>query len=199
MIDLATFDLLGRHIARRADQHVDLRERQTHAGPAAFGDASNSEVEDFQPPLLIHHEVRRLDIAVDDAGLVGLRQPGAQLGHELELLRHRQGGLPLDHLGKRLAADVLHHDERRILELAGVVDVDDVGVVQGGQGTRLAGEPLAKLVGVERRVQQFERDETIGVGVEGEVEIAHPASPDEALDFVAADVGWQGGHGNKRV
>ena len=57
----------------------------------------------------------------------------------------------LDDLRQRLAADVLHHDERRLVELAGVVDVDDVGVVQRGEGAGFAGEPLAQLGGIERR------------------------------------------------
>ena len=44
---------------------------------------------------------------------------------------------------KGFAADVLHHDEQRILEFAGVVDVDDVGVVQRGERAGLTDEPLA--------------------------------------------------------
>ena len=40
---------------------------------------------------------------------------------------------------------------------------------------------------IERGVQQLEGDEAIGVGVAGQVQVAHAAAPDEALDLVAAD------------
>ena len=52
----------------------------------AFGDAGNAEVEDLQPPVLIDHQVRRLDVAVNDAGFVRVLQTGAQLDHQPELL-----------------------------------------------------------------------------------------------------------------
>ncbi len=135
------------------------------------GDAGDAEVEDLQPPVLIDHQIGRLDVAVDDAGLVGVCEPGAQLRHQLELLRQRQRRLPLDLLCERLAPDVLHHDERRTLELAGVVDVDDVGVVQRGKRAGFTRESLAEIAGVEGGVQQLEGDEPVRVrvGVPGQV------------------------------
>ena len=163
------------------------------SGHVAFGDARDAEVENLQPPVLIHHQIGRLDVAVNDAGLVRVRQPRAQLRHQLQLLRHRQRRPPLDLLRERLAPDVLHHDERRALELAGVVDVDDVGVVQRGQRPGFAGEALAEIARIEGRVQQLEGDETVGVGIVSRARYRSPIPPraDEALDLVAADSGRQ--------
>ncbi len=118
-----------------------------------------------------------------------LRKTGAQLLHQFQFLGYRQRGAPPDELGERLAPDVFHHDERRSLELARVVDVDDVRMVQRGKGPGFARKPFAKLRRVERRVQQLERDETVRVRIAGEIQVAHAAAADPALDLVTADVG----------
>ena len=155
----------------------------------AFGDAGNAEVENLQPAMLIDHEVGRLDVPMNDAGFVRVLQTGAQLHHQPELLRDRHRLAALDLLGQGLAPDVLHHDERRALELAGVVDVDDVGMVQRGERPGLTGKPLAQIARIEVGEQQLERDEPVGVGVgiASQVERAHPAGPDEGLDVVPID------------
>jgi hypothetical protein len=163
-----------------------LHARARHA---AFGDARDAEIENLEAPPLIDHQVGRFDVAVDDSCLVRMREPGAQLGHQLQLLANREGCAPLDLFGERFTADVLHHDVRRALELARVVDIDDVGVVQRGKRAGLTREALAQVGRVEARVQHLDRDQPadLGVAVASQVTRGHTAGPDETLDLVSTD------------
>ena len=76
--------LLGRHVVRRADDDVGLR------GVAAdvAAQAREAEVEDADviagAQLLADHDVRRLDVAVDDALRVRVREPGRDLARQPE-------------------------------------------------------------------------------------------------------------------
>ncbi|MBK7827693.1 MAG: hypothetical protein IPJ59_21235 [Nannocystis sp.] len=69
---------------------------------------------------------------------------------------------------------------------ADVVDGDDVGVGELGEGLGLAQE--AELAGAVRaRTQQLERDLAVEVGVEGGVDDPHRAGAEAVEDDVAAD------------
>ena len=67
-------DLLGRHVRRRADELAGHRHARLlqHAGQA--------EVVDAQPAVGRQQQVGRLDVAVDDALLVGVIQGVGHLG-----------------------------------------------------------------------------------------------------------------------
>ena len=60
-IDFFTEDLLGRHVRRRA--------HQAEVNGLLFGaeDPGDAEVHDFDRAFVGHHDVGRLDVAVDDA------------------------------------------------------------------------------------------------------------------------------------
>ena len=66
-----------------------------------------------------------------------------------------------------------------------VVDGQDVRVVEGGHGPRLALEPCEPFgVGGQLRGQHLDRDLASQPRVAGAVDLAHPAGPDEAEDLV---------------
>jgi hypothetical protein len=133
------------------------------------------------------HEVRRFDVAVNDAGGVSPGEPGAHLGHQPELFRDAHLGATLDLFFERLPLDVLHHDERRVLERAVVVDVNDVGVTERRERARFAIEAIADVARVEGRVQQLDHDHAGRVRIAREIDARHPAPGDQGLDFIAAD------------
>ena len=69
----------------------------------------------------------------------------------------------------------------------------DVRMRKARDGLRFAQEPLARRpsrrLACRRLVQELERDLAVELGIEGRVNLAHPATADEIQDHVAADRG----------
>ena len=93
------------------------------------------------------------------------------------------------HLGGEVAAvDEAHRDEERAVLLAGLVDGHDVRVLERGRHARLALEAPAELrVGRELGHDDLQRHAAAEPAVGGEVDDAHAAAPDLALDVVGAE------------
>src|SRR5690606_34321628 len=72
-VGFQALDLLGRHVFGRAD---DAPLGRDPAGPDGPGDPA---VEDLGVPLLVEHDVAGLEVAVDDARVVGFAQAAADL------------------------------------------------------------------------------------------------------------------------
>ena len=77
-----------------------------------------------------------------------------------------------------------------------IINADDVGVVQSGNGSGFLLEALAaRGVASEIIGQDFDRDFTIEARVAGLVDLAHPARADGLEDFVRAkSCAWYKGH-----
>jgi hypothetical protein len=95
----------------------------------------------------------------------------------------------LAHLGgKVVPVDEAHGDEERAVLLAGLVDGDDVRMLERGRHARLALEAPAELrVGRELGHDDLERHAAVEAAVDREVDHAHAAAPDLALDVVGAE------------
>ena len=182
MIGRQSHRLLGRHVVGRAQHRA--RPRQA-AGRGVGDDARETEVEDLEHAVRGQHQVRRLDVAVDDPHLVRVAEPRAQLEDQFQPADQAQRRPAADDLAERLTVDVLHRDERLALVLADVVDGDDVGMGQARRRTGFAGEPLLDLV-VEDR-QDLDRDGPIEHRIAGQVEQPHAAFAKAIQDFVPAD------------
>jgi hypothetical protein len=147
---------LGRRIGRRADE----RPRRREALVARHGaeQRREAEVEQLHERTVAEahdqHEVGRLEVAVQDAAVVCGLQPGQRVrGHRAGHLDVERA-VGVDGVGQRAAAQVLHDQVRLAVGLAEVVDVDDVGVADGGRRLGLAQEALHGCrVGRRRRVQ----------------------------------------------
>ena len=74
-----------------------------------------------------HHEVLRLNVAVDDLVLVGDRKRGADLRADLGDLLGVEGAVALDAALKVGAAQVLHDDVIGVAVFAPIVDAHDIG------------------------------------------------------------------------
>ena len=102
------------------------------------------EICDLHPAALVDEDVFRLDVAMDDAFVVGELQGVADLRHD------RQGLLGLyvagpDRLPQVDAVDVLHDEvELAVRRAAEIVDGDDVRMAEPRQRPGLAREPLGK-------------------------------------------------------
>ena len=123
-----------------------------------------------------------------DARAVCLGQSVRELGTEVEDLPEGQGA-GAKPTPQRLAFDALHHDvvrARPVGGLADVVDVDDVGVVQGGGGARLPLEPLQQLR-IGAGAEDLDGDGPAEPRVARAVDLAHAAGSQAVDDFVGAD------------
>ncbi len=90
-----------------------------------LGDA---EVENLDVAVAADHQILGLEVAVDDAGLVRLRQAFGDLNSHVERVAERQRARR-DLLPQRLALDVLGRHVRAAAVLAELVDGEDVRVV----------------------------------------------------------------------
>ena len=142
-----------------------------------------------------HHQVPRLDVAVDDPLLVGVVEPGARLDADLDRGVGAEAALRLQELRARAALHVLHDDEVALLVDAGVVDLDDVGVDQLRDGERLAAEAGDELLVVgEVLGQDLHRDRALEHLVDRPVDARHPARAEAVAELVAAGDHGAGGH-----
>ena len=177
--DLAALQLLRRHVAGRARAHVLLAERLGEAGQAEVGDADVA--------LAVEHDVRGLEVPVQDALLVGGGEAGAELARDLERLVGRQPADAPQERGEVLAVHELHGQEEVALRFPHVVDAADRRVRDLPGHPHLAveaREPLA--VRVEAVGQELEGDRLLELQVVGAVDLAHPPAADEPDDAVAA-------------
>jgi hypothetical protein len=111
----AALHLLGRHVRDRPQHRARLGQRlgaDLGLGLLALEprELGEPEVEDLHPPVLGHHDVGRLQIAVDDAAQVRRRQCVGQRNRQRQELIDRQPAAR-DLAIEPLALDQLHGDE----------------------------------------------------------------------------------------
>ena len=143
---LLALRLLGRDVVGGAQDGVVLRE------VAVLG-ASDAEVHHLDVAIGLHHDVLRLDVAVDDVVTVGHGERLGNLGANLGNLLAVEGAVLLDAALEVGAAQVLHDDVVRVAVLAPVIDRDDVRALQRCRGLGLLLEARRKrgVVGVLRQ------------------------------------------------
>ena len=153
-IDLPAFGLLGRHVGDGADDRAffglkAFAERSCVAVAASestvvLGQLGQTEIEQFYAAVLGDDDVGRLEIAMDDSGRVGAGEGVGNLNRIFQRVFQGQAALA-DQLVERLAGDELHGNEIGAVGRADVVNVDDVGVIQGRGGLGLLHEAALAL------------------------------------------------------
>jgi hypothetical protein len=93
----------------------------------------------------VHHQVRRLQVAVNDPQAVGLVESIKGLQHERDGHAERQRALPPDDLGQRQPTHVLHDHEVIVAVPQEAVERGDVRMVEPRQRDGLAAKPLDYL------------------------------------------------------
>ena len=133
-------------------------------------------------------EVRRLQIAVDDARVVRFGDRLARLEKKVERLVQGQAPALVEELGEVHSLEVFHHHVgRAVLERADVRDLRDVLTLQLHRRARLA-EKSRDGLGVPERVREekLQRDALLELDVHRRDDDAHPALAEHALDAVFA-------------
>ena len=161
-------------IGRRAGQ-CDLR--------AQFGDA---EIEEFHSRLR-EHDVRGLQVAMRDAGMMRGVERIEDLDADPKRRVERQRP-SLQTRGECFAVEIRHHEIRRSLVRADVVQGTDVRMVDSRDDARFAVEALAYAgIDGQRRGQNLDGDGAIQAGVGRLVDLPHPAGANQRHDLVGAE------------
>jgi hypothetical protein len=165
--------LLGRHVGRRA-RDLGTLERLVDAGVEELLD--EPEIEQDDAAAGGHAHVRRLDVAVQHAGVVEGAQPLGELpqGAAQPLDRGRLGAVAkLGVLHEVGALDELHGEEPAPLVGLELVELRQVGVVDPGERAELALEAVdGDRIGL---VQGLQRHQGAQLAVEDLVDV--PRSP----------------------
>jgi hypothetical protein len=192
-------EVLAEHVAARAagdrfagGQHV-ARDRSLGVVGACLGlaGAGEAEVHDADAAVVADEHVAGLEVAVDHAGGVGGGESvagGDERGDDLTPRSWRVA----EPGAEGLAVDELHGEEHAMVDGADVVDRDDVGVGEPGEGLGLA-EHAGLTAGVAgARQHDLEGDAAIELGVVGGVDHAHAAGAERIEQDVAAEHGALG-------
>ena len=168
-------DLLGAHVQRRAHGHP--RPGQIEAFGVA-GEAGETEIGDFDFAGVGEHDVFRLDVAVDDAFVGGLRQRRGGLPHDRQRPAQFRRPMPGEPLAEVQAADVFLDDVVQSVAVAHLVNLHDVGVDQGRRRLRLALEAL-QIRGIigEFGLKDFDGDAAIQQALLAEIDLGHRSPP----------------------
>ena len=179
-VDRRRLCLLGREVLGRSKHHRRLRHR------VAGHRARDAEVRDFHRSCRRNHDVRRLDVAVDDPVRMREREAGADVGADLSDALGEERPFLSDDVAERLALDVLHHDVVRPVVGAGVVHAHDVGMVQCRRVLRFPAETLDEMgVPAILSQQRLDRDRTPQDAVFPQENLSHPARTELISQLIA--------------
>ena len=135
-------DLLGRHVAGRADR-LPVRGQRLGVRPLALGGAEIGEL--GRPGPTVDQHVAGLDVAVDDAGRVGGAQRQGDVARDARGLGDLEAAAVGQQALERPAVDPLHDDEGHPVGDVEVAHADDVGVVERRRRARILEEPVGIL------------------------------------------------------
>ena len=177
-VEVAFLQLLGTRVQRRADEARggQLRVRIVSAVRAREAEVDHLDEEPVLAVLVLvdDHEVRRLDVAVDETLARRRRQRARDLEPDAQRRLQRQRPDAFDEAFQRLAVDELHRVEEPLRIDAQVVDGGDVRVAHPRGDPGLADETLAGGLAVDVvRADDLQGDVAAQVRVERLVGDAH--------------------------
>ena len=184
-VDGMALEALGGHVVEGADGGAGHRE----LGPGVADGVRDAEVDDVDEVVGGDEHVAGLDVPVHHAvGVRGVERLG-DLGDQADRPLGRQRTAAADQRAEVGPVDEAHVDEQPAVDLAVVVDGDDVRLAQPRDGVGLALE-AALVLGVigQRGGQQFQCDLAVAPRVIGAVDLAHATRTDDALDPVLAEL-----------
>ena len=175
-------DLFGADVLGGPEDHAGRRDPDRRVGCTR-----DPEVDHPHVPVPVDEDVGRLDVAMDDAALVGGLQRTGHVDDDAERDVERQTAVALEDALQILPVDELHDDEVDALVRAGVVDRRDIRVVKRGRGTSLLAEPRNELgIGCEAGTEDLHRHAAIEEVVVCPVHERHAALTEQLNQAVAA-------------
>jgi hypothetical protein len=189
-VERAALDLLGGRVVEGSDEMPGAREPRARC--RVLRDAEVGQI-DVVGAVGVDpggdDDVARLDVAMDQSLRVRGVERGGHLAEHVQselrtqLLLLLEPGLEVD------PVHVAHGDEEDALGFAGLVDRNDVRVVDRGREMRLPFEPLTEAgVVCELGRQDLERDLPLEPFLHGSVDDAHTAAADKPFDPVSGEL-----------
>ena len=212
--------LLGGHVFRRSDDLILRWALPPHPNPLPLGggegvrsgagvvqNLGNAEVGDFDPARFVEEQILGLDVAVNDAVLMGELEGFANRRHDGEgLLRcepaRRHGLAQVDTIDK------FHEQEEKAGGFPGsgfwglgywgrreteIVDGDDVWMVQAGEGPGFAGKAIGERgILFAARGEEFQGDHPVQRFLPCFEDDAHAALTDQFDDLELRKRGGDG-------
>ena len=172
--------LLGRHVAGGAEDRAHARQRDIARDPG------DSEIGHADLAVGSEHQVRRLDVAVDDVRSMGSIERPPCLPEPRQ--GERRGNPVRAHpVGQRSTRKELHHDRGLTRDVGDIENGDDVRLDREPRGDpRLAREPRPDLgIAGEPLVQDLDRDPAVERVVGRRVDVGHAARRDQLGPAVA--------------
>ena len=125
-----------------------------------------------------------------NARLVGRVESRRHLPHQRHRAGRRHGAAGLEQLAQIRAVDHAHVDEQHPVDLAVVVDRNDVGLLQPASRMSFALKALPEGRVVRNALrEQLQRDDAVALGVLGLVDLTHAALADQPQQAVGAELG----------
>ena len=183
--------LLGRHVLRRAHDHAGSRHaagdaRLAHARRQQSRDA---EVHHLHVAVIAHHDVLGLDVPMNDARVVRGAERARNLDRDLR--KRVQRALPLEQEGaQRSPLHQLHHDDLTAADLTGLVDRDDVRMVQRRGCPRFAVKALQRVrLLIQAIAEDLDRHLPAEARVPSSKDVAHTPRSQWIENGIRADLG----------
>ena len=180
-------ELLRTHVKKRA-AFPALHCQHAHRVAQAARDA---EVGDFQIAALIYHQIRRLEIAMDNAGvIVGVIECIAKLADPvLEICRFKNlVRFVCAQIRQGIAVDVFHRNATRHFVVHKIVNADNVLVGQLQAAPRFAFQIAEDCAIVNNQIgQKFKCYVALQFVIAGEPDDAHSAATQRSLEGVAIE------------
>jgi len=170
--------LFRRHVSRRAVAYFRARQ--------LIRNRRQTEIHNHHLAALVHHDVLRLQVAMNHAPVMRRLQARAQLPRRHQRFVFRQPADPLQQPRQVFAIHIFHRKERHPFDFADIVYPADIGVRHLARHAHFAMEPFEQsLIPASFRRQELERHRLPQHQVRGAVNFAHPAASQQADDAVS--------------
>ena len=188
-IEAPPLRLLRRQIVDRPenDSHTTWRPgHRLRLAAGVIGHLGQTKVRQLGIAVPRNQNVLRLDVAMQDAGVVRRRERVRHASQQFDDLAPcpRFGSSPR---AERSTIDELGHQVVAALELGGLVDRDNVGMIERRERAHFATESMARLIALDRSQQELDRDRPVQPGVGRSIDLAHATRADHGFNAIRPD------------
>lgn len=155
---------------------------------AFFNATGETEVAYFGTGVLVEKDVGGLDVAVNDAGLVGVVKAVTDSFDDFSGLGLLDFFLVAG-VVEGFAVDEFHADEEKVVDASEVIDGDEVGVVELGHGSGFGLELFFEAFALgDFTGEDFDGDFAVERGLKGAIDGTHAALGNEGKVFICGEV-----------